>query len=144
MIRLKETAGDTLIGAINGANTAYTTSFDFDPDTVNIFVNGRLKVRDLDDGFVLRAPRTIIMKEALLEGDSLEVEYKSDVATGGGADGGRPEPPQVTETIPTVDSETHKPGIAAQDMDPSVAADELKSATITDELSPVIINPIEG
>jgi len=144
MIRLKETAGDTLTGAINGTNTVYVTSFDFDASTVNIYVNGRLKVRDLDDGFYVRAPRTIILKEALLVDDSLEIEYKSDVATGGGADGGVPPSPEVVESLPGVETDENIPGITARDMDPQINADELRVGTIPSKLKPVIINPEEG
>lgn len=144
MIRLKETAGDTLTGAINGVNTVYVTSFDFDIGSVNIFVNGRLKVRELDDGFTPQAPRTVILKEALLIGDSLEVEYKSDVATGGGADGGCPEPPQITIAKPTTNSEEYKPGMTMDNLDPSLTADELRLSMIADRLKPVIITPEEG
>jgi len=144
MIRLKETAGDTLIGAVNGVNTVYTTSFAFDPGTVNVYVNGRLKVRDLDDGFTPQAPRTVILKEALLIGDSLEVEYKSDVATGGGADGGCPPPPQVVISKPRTESEEYRPGIATDDLDPALVSDELRLSVITDKLQPVIITPEEG
>ena len=144
MIRLKETAGDTLVGAINGVNTVYTTSFDFDPGSVNVYVNGRLKVRTLDDGFTPQAPRTLIMKEALLIGDSLEVEYKSDVATGGGADGGCPSPPQIVEARPTTDSDEYIPGMTTDNLDPSLTADELRLSMITDSLQPVILTPEEG
>lgn len=144
MIRLKETAGDTLTGAINGVNTVYTTSFDFDASSVNVFVNGRLKVRELDDGFTPQAPRTIILKEALLVDDSLEVEYKSDVATGGGADGGCPEPPQVLEEKPSTESAEYKPGVATDNLDPNLVADELRSEILADTLKPVIITPEEG
>jgi hypothetical protein len=144
MIRLKETAGDTLVGAINGVNTVYTTSFDFDPGSVNVYVNGRLKVRTLDDGFTPQAPRTLIMKEALLIGDSLEVEYKSDVATGGGADGGCPSPPQIEIAKPTTESDEYLPALLTEDMDPSLTADELRLSMIAASLKPVIITPEEG
>lgn len=144
MIRLKETAGDTLTGAINGVNAVYVTSFDFDPSTVNVFVNGRLKVRELDDGFTPQSPRTIILKEALLTGDSLEVEYKSDVATGGGADGGCPEPPRVQESKPTTESAEYLPGIATDNMDLELVADELRVGTLISTLRPVILTTEEG
>lgn len=95
MILLKETAGDTLQGAIDGSNRIFVTSFDASPFTVQVFLNGLLKPPTWEDGFDVHPPRTIIMKEPPLFGDSLQVEYQSDVRTGGGAEGGCPGVPQV-------------------------------------------------
>ena len=101
MITVKETAGDTLVGAIDGANTVFLTTFDFD-GLVNVFLNGMLKQASLDDGYTATAPRTVTMKEAPLVGDTLEIEYKADVKTGGGALGGCPEAVRVNELVPTM------------------------------------------
>ena len=73
MITLKETQGDTLQGVIDGVNTDYLVSYDFITDKVNVYVNGRLKIKDWDDGFTVTPPRTVSLKEALLIGDSLEI-----------------------------------------------------------------------
>lgn len=141
MILLKETAGDTLAGSIDGVNFAYTCSFDFNVDTVNVYVNGRLKIRDWDDGFVVVPPRTVHMKEPLLTGDSLEIEYKSDVKTGGGALGGCPDAPIVASLEPEVDADQLVPGAATDNLEPTSFSGENKPVALSDELKPVIINP---
>lgn len=141
MILLKETAGDTLTGAIDGSNVHYVCSFDFNADTVNVYVNGRLKIRDWDDGFVVLPPRTVAMKEALLLGDSLEVEYKSDTRTGGGALGGCPEAPLASILAPGVETGQDVPGMATQNLEPTAFADVDKPSTYSDDLVPTIINP---
>lgn len=123
MITLKETAGDTLIGAVDGVNTEFYVSFDFTPETVQVFLNGRLKIRAWDDGFLVQGTRKVVLKEAPLVGDSLEVEYHSDVHTGGGADGGCPNAPETRiiqpdtltgEDIPEVGSEKIEGSLSAQ------------------------------
>lgn len=145
MILLREKQGDTLQGDIDEVNTVYTTTYNFDPDTVNIYVNGRLKIKDWDDGFWATAPDIVTMKEPLKLGDSLEVEYKSDVKTGGGADGGCPEPPQVYRNVPGVSAEQDLPGVAAGVLEPQTLSSGENSPTMTsDELVPVIIAPKEG
>lgn len=119
---LKETAGDTLVGAIDGVNVDYTVSYDYNADTVNVYVNGRLKIRDWDDGFWTVAPRGIKLKEPLQFGDSLEVEYKADTLTGGGAEGGCPSPPRIVETIPGLQSEQNIPEMNANNLQPETTA----------------------
>lgn len=103
MIILKETALEGLIGVIDGVNRTYRVHVDFNPDTVNVYVNGLLKVREWDDGFVVQSPRTVILNEPLVEGDSLEIEFQTDAKTGGGALGGVPEPPQLEELVPRLE-----------------------------------------
>jgi len=96
MILIKEQGAHdpegTVLGAIDGSNQVFVVSFDFAPETVNVYVNGRRKFRGFDDGFDVLAPRTVVTREALQSGDTLEIEYKSDTKTGGGALGGCPEP----------------------------------------------------
>jgi hypothetical protein len=90
MILITEAAGDSLTGLINGSNRVFVTSFNFVSAQVNVYMNGRLKVRDWDDGFTVTEPRTVTMKEAPEVGDSLHIEYQSTVRGGGGALGGVP------------------------------------------------------
>ena len=139
---LKETAGETLQGVIDGSNMVYMVSFDFNADSVNIYVNGRLKIRDWDDGFWVIPPRTVKLKEPLEYGDSLEVEYKANIQTGGGAEGGRPNPPslgivepgmQATQNLPAMRADEVKPGMDASGVQPG----QVVPAT----LRPVIIRP---
>lgn len=139
MILLKETAGDTLTGAVDGSNVHYVCSFDFNADTVNVYVNGRLKIRSWDDGFVVLPPRTIAMKEALLPGDSLEIEYKSDTRTGGGALGGVPGAPETMILEPGVAGESLVPDTTANNLQATATADLEKPSLLATSLRPVII-----
>lgn len=131
MITLKETAGDTLVGAVDGVNTEFYVSFDFQPETVQVFVNGRLKVRDWDDGFLVQGARKVVMKEAPLSGDSLEIEYHSDVHTGGGADGGCPSAPETRIIHPDTLAGEDIPDMGSEEMESSLSAQA--------ELAPVIV-----
>lgn len=142
MILIKETAGDTLEGAIDGANTVYKTSFNFSLESVNVYVNGQLKVRDWEDGFWVTAPNIVTLKEALLDGDTLEVEYKADVRTGGGADGGCPNPPQIEMVRPDTHAQENLPDMSGDDIEPAVLSDgEPRAVVFTDSLRPVILKP---
>ncbi len=108
MMLIKETAGDTLTGAIDGTNATFVVSFDYDISLVNVFWNGILKVASLDDGYTLTTPRTVVLKEAPQVGDTIEIEYNYNNRTGGGALGGIPEPPVVEELIPETASTIHE------------------------------------
>lgn len=87
---IKETAGDTLVGAINGTNRSFTTSFVFITTSVGVYLNGQLKVPALDDGFIITGAQTIEMKLAPLVGDTFVVEYQFLPPIGGGPLGGTP------------------------------------------------------
>jgi len=122
MITIKETAGDTLIGAIDGANAEFYTSFPFVPETVQVFWNGRLKIRDWDDGFVVQSPTKVVLKEAPLPGDSLEIEYQSGTRTGGGADGGCPSAPKITIIQPGTFTDEDTPGMNSDKLSSKLTA----------------------
>jgi hypothetical protein len=122
MITIKETAGDTLVGAIDGTNIEFYTSFPFVPETVQVFWNGRLKVRDWDDGFTIQSPTKVVLKEAPLPGDSLEIEYESGTRTGGGADGGCPDAPKITIIQPGTISGEDTPGMISEKLSAKLAA----------------------
>ena len=104
MITVKETAGDSLTGAIDGANRVFVTSFDYDDTSVNVYLNGILLQADLETGYDLILPRSIVMKEAPLSdpdgADTLEVEYRANIRTGGGALGGSPDAPSLAVVSP--------------------------------------------
>jgi hypothetical protein len=102
MIVIKETVGDTVIGALDGTNATFKLSFPFASGTVNVFHNGLLLNPSFDDGFSESAPQTIIMNEAPQVGDSVIIEYHSNVKSGGGALGGIPRPPQVVDLRPAI------------------------------------------
>lgn len=145
MIIIKETQGDTLQGAIDGSNTTYTATYDFSDSTnVNIFVNGRLKIRDWDDGFSVVMPNQVVLKEPLLLGDSLEVEYQLDVVTGGGADGGCPTAPEIVILNPDTRVEQNIPGVLADELEPNLFPDIPSMEVLLDELRPVIVMSEEG
>jgi hypothetical protein len=145
MILLKETAGDTLVGAIDGTNTTFITSFDFSADSVNVYLNGRLKVRSFDDGFWVVGLREVVMKEPPLLGDTVEVEYRSDTRTGGGALGGVPPPAQVQvlepeaegtgERVPEIIPESLEPTATCSSRDPrpGVSSLELRPQMFSNE-----------
>lgn len=134
MILIKETAGDTLTGVIDGANKAFVTSFDFDDANVKVYLNGMLMQANLDTGYDLIPPRTVVMKEAPLPNpdgcDTLEIEYRAEVKTGGGALGGCPDAPTVESLEPTLD---------LTEETPELAADNLEPTTITQEATPAMI-----
>jgi hypothetical protein len=132
MITLKETAGDTLLGAVDGVNTEFYVSFDFTPETVQVFLNGRLKIRDWDDGFLVQGARKVVMKEPPLAGDSLEIEYASTVRTGGGADGGCPSAPEATIMQPDTLTGEDTPGMGSAELGSILAAQS--------ESVPVLVN----
>lgn len=102
MIIVKEAAGDTVTGAVDGVNTVFKTSFPFASGTVSVFLNGLLLNPAFDDGFTETLPQTVTMKEAPQVGDSLVIEYHSNVKTGGGALGGVPKPPLVMDLKPAI------------------------------------------
>lgn len=135
MITLKETAGDTLVGDIDGINTEFYTSFDFQPESVQVFWNGRLKVRSWDDGFLVQGTRKVVLKEAPLAGDSLEIEYQSNVRTGGGADGGCPSAPEALIIQPDT--------LVGEDTPDLGGHEEASALVVQAELVPMLTNQAE-
>jgi hypothetical protein len=139
---VKETAGDTLTGIIDGANTSFDTSFDFDSTFVKVYFNGMLMQADLETGYDLIPPRTVVMKEAPLFSpdcpDTLEIEYKAvGIKTGGGALGGCPDAPKVCTVIPDMQACEDVPDLAAGDLEPTTLASEQEPSVLTGpELKP--------
>lgn len=144
MITIKETAGDTLEGAIDGANTDFETSFDI-ADPVSVFLNGILLQADLETGYWVIPPRIIRMKEAPQAGpddaDTLEVEYRANVKAGGGALGGCPPAPVVgTFTGAELVAQDNKPSVGASGLEPTADARENTPTTFgTAALRPAMV-----
>jgi len=134
MIQVKETAGDSLVGAINGVNQAFLTSFDFNTANVKVYLNGVLLQADLETGYDLIPPRTIVMKEPPLSdpdgADTLEVEYRADVKTGGGALGGCPSAPLAGRVEPTVSTHEDRPGVLAGNLAPTAFTEDDRPAML--------------
>jgi hypothetical protein len=138
IVLITETAYESLQGVIDDVNRTYVVSYDYAETTVNVYVNGRLKVASLDDGFDLVPPRTVVMKEALLVGDTLEIEYQTSAAgvTGGGAQGGVPGPMRIVqldpdvithgERVPDVSAETLQPRTFSRHDGPQLTAEDLR------------------
>lgn len=140
IITITETAGDTLTGTIDGVNAAFLTSFDFTPGFVNVYVNGRLKVAALDDGFNVIAPRTVVLKEPPLAGDTVAVEYRADAQTGGGALGGVPELEAEQLDSPDVVADENRPEQDLQELEPDIdAGGETVSTLFADGLKPTML-----
>lgn len=75
VMRRTETAGDTLIGAINNVNVIFKTNQPMLLSSAEVFLNGLNKVDFLDDGYVLVDAFTVQFKEAPLQGDTVAVAY---------------------------------------------------------------------
>lgn len=68
---------ENAIGAINGANTSFTTPTPYTPGSLVAFLSGQLKRPDFDDGLIEDDPPTgtFTMKEPPLTGDVVQVRY---------------------------------------------------------------------
>lgn len=136
---LKETAGDTLGGAINGSNQLFQTSLEFVPESVVMYVNGQRKLRLLDDGFTIPAQQVVRTKQVLLPGDTLEIEYRTTAPTGGGALGGIPDIATL-ENLPVL-SDLGGPAPTAQPMnlEPRLSPGLVMPSVLARGLRPVIL-----
>lgn len=141
---IRERAGDTLTGAIDGANTVFQTTLDFSVDYIYVYRNGLLLNPSRDNGFTVSPPRGVVMKEPPLTGDTIEVEYKLDgQPTGGGAEGGVPDAPTVTVLDPRIYLEGEDvPVIQAGEDVPATSSRELRPGILSDDYRPVIV-PID-
>jgi hypothetical protein len=140
MILLKETAGDTLIGAIDGVNKLYEVNYDYIADKVVVYINGQRKIDFLDDGSTLIPPRQVQLKEPLLVGDNLEIEYAVDTPAGGGALGGLPIISGATEDLPTITPDQRLPSQRAQILEPHASLRKLIPALLARGLRPAILD----
>lgn len=138
---IRETAGTgpgaTVVGAIDGVNRLYTVTFDYDDAFVHIYVNGLLITQDVENGWDLLGPRSVQLREPLQatpEPDTLEIEYRADVRTGGGALGGVPGAPvlcpvlpravAVGEAIPQPLPQIVEPVTSARDIEPPAVSSQ--------------------
>ncbi len=95
MITVRDDAGDSLNGSIDGTNRVFTTSHPMRLDrVVDVFVNGACRMASLDNGYELVDARTVRMREAPLPGDTLSVRYNCTPVLAGVA-GGQPGAPTV-------------------------------------------------
>lgn len=66
--------GETLAGTINNINTVFTTAFNFDPNSIRLFINGFSQVRGVD--YTVTAANAITLTFPAIIGDSLQVDYQ--------------------------------------------------------------------
>ena len=64
-----------LDGAANGFNTVFETPTQYLSGSVQVFLNGILLKKDLDDGWSEGGNRKIVLKEAPRENDVLQAYY---------------------------------------------------------------------
>lgn len=148
MILIKEQGAHdpegTVQGAIDGSNQVFVVSFDFVTDSVNVYVNGRRKFQGFDDGFDVLPPRSVVTKEALRPGDTLEIEYKSDTKTGGGALGGCPEPMRASVIEPdAIVPREDLPELRTDEIEPSASTREDKPTVTASGMKPTLIRPAD-
>lgn len=136
---ISEIAGDSLQGVINGANRIFTVTYDYNPDKVQVFLNGRLKVATLDDGYDLYPPRSVRMREPPLDGDTVEIQYQASVLTGGGAMGGIPEPPVMISLEPGVTGHSNEPQLTGQDTRPVASSHDDRPGLLSEDMVPVLV-----
>lgn len=146
---VKETAGQTLTGVIDGINRTFVTSYPYNDTFVQVYLNGLLLQADLETGYVLVPPSTIVMNEAPQAGpddpDTLEVEYKVlGGSTGGGALGGIPGPIELATFAPTTKTKHNRPQVGGQLLEPGIAGDQTAPTLATGaDLRPVVISDDE-
>lgn len=68
---------ETLVPSPDGVVTSFFTSVVYRPGTVSVWLNGIKLIKGWDDGFMENGGREIVMNEAPLFGDSLQVEYEA-------------------------------------------------------------------
>ena len=66
-------SNETPSGALDGSNATFTTAFDFDPDSVAVYVNGLFQKRIAD--FNTSGSRTISLTASPGPGENILVNY---------------------------------------------------------------------
>jgi len=137
---IRERAGDTLTGVIDGVNQRFVTSFDWVPEEAALYLNGVRTQALADNGWLAQPPRDFVMKQPPEVGDTLTFEYQADIATGGGHLGGCPSAPTVAilepklevqgENIPQIETGELNPDLDVVDLRPGVTSDELRPQLI--------------
>ena len=64
---------EELIGVINGVNATFTTTFNFNPDTTIVFINGIKQKKPTHYNTV--GNNTVLFADSPLVGDILEINY---------------------------------------------------------------------
>lgn len=64
---------EELIGVINGVNATFTTTFNFNPDTTIVFINGVKQKKPAHYNTI--GFNTVIFSDSPLVGDILEINY---------------------------------------------------------------------
>lgn len=67
---------ETALGPVNGINTKFTTSVMYVPGSLQVWLNGLLKRRDFDDGWVELGSNKFEMKEAPITGDVVQAYFR--------------------------------------------------------------------
>lgn len=68
-----EEVNEVLVGVVDGVNSSFTTSFNFDPDTTIVFINGVKQRKPIHYNTV--GSNTVIFSDSPLAGDLLEINY---------------------------------------------------------------------
>lgn len=68
---------EPLTGIIDGVNTTFSTSGTYTPGTIKVFLNGQLKRKEFDDGFIELGGTQIQMKIPPEPMDDLQARYIS-------------------------------------------------------------------
>jgi len=68
-----EEVNETLVGIINNSNATFTTSFNFEPSSTNVYINGIRQQKPTHYNTV--GNTTIIFTDSPLIGDLLEINY---------------------------------------------------------------------
>lgn len=74
---MPRTVFEELIGPINGVNTTFSTSEPYESGRTRVWRNGVLQMSEpaYVDGWDEVPPTTIVMREAPLTGDALQIHY---------------------------------------------------------------------
>jgi len=139
-ILIRERSSDTLLGVIDGSNQRFLITFDANPDTIAVYRNGLLVDPSLDNGYSVVPPRDIRMTIAPFVDDTIEVEYQADVLSGGGADGGVPDPPSVEILEPDLSADGEAvPDIEAENMEPHTSTGIDRPDVVSEDLRPELV-----
>lgn len=142
---IRERSSDTLQGAIDGSNQRFLITFDANPDTIAVYRNGLLIDPLADNGYTFLPPRDVRMKIPPLVDDRLEVEYQAEVLTGGGADGGVPDPPTIEVLEPDVYPEGENlPDLGAESLEPLTSTASDRPDIVAEDLRPELVHIEEG
>lgn len=67
---------DALAGTIDGANDTFSTSFNYEPGTIRLYLNGLRQSVGLSNDYNTTLPNFIVMNNPPLPGDILIADYQ--------------------------------------------------------------------